>query len=154
MALAYGLDSNTSDIDTFDTDMGAIDRAFDQARADTGLNIEVSGAGGAVGDVPYHSGQRLIRVVPELTKLAVYALEKHDVALSKTVRGYENDLAAIEKLHQRVPLDEETLVKRYVEEMSHAIGHPKRLDQNFLLLIDRLFGEIEAERVKKKLAAR
>jgi hypothetical protein len=38
--------------------------------------------------------------------------------------------------------------------MSHAIGDPARLDGNFVLLVDRLFGEIAADEVKATLASR
>jgi hypothetical protein len=40
------------------------------------------------------------------------------------------------------------------EEMSHAIGDPVRLDANFVLMIERLFGEVEAERVEETLNLR
>ncbi len=103
--------------------------------------------------MPYHSDQRLIRVLPELKKLIVYTLEKHDVALSKMWRGYETDMAAIAMLHAQVGLDEELLVERYLGEMQQGIGNRERHDQSLVLLIRRLYGEIEADGVRERLAA-
>ena len=155
IALAHGVDRNTSDIDTLETNLRGISRAVEKAQEETGLNIEVSGRSGAVGDAPWHSDERLIRVLPELEKLQVYALEEHDVALSKTLRGHENDFAAIEKLHKHVGLNEDVLVHRYLNEvMGHVMGNPKRLDLNFVLLIDRLYGEISADHVRQLLKQR
>ncbi|HUB05522.1 MAG TPA: DUF6036 family nucleotidyltransferase [Myxococcales bacterium] len=154
IALAYGVLLSTSDIDTFETDLDAVADAIQKAQASTGLPIQVSPLGGSVGDWPENSGERLIRVMPELPRLSIFALEQHDLALSKSVRGYENDLAAIEQLHGRLALDRDVLVRRYVHEMAHAIGDPVRLDRNFILMIDRLFGETAAEEVEVLLASR
>jgi hypothetical protein len=157
IALAHGVDRNTSDLDLFETnkrDLQTIKKAVAKVRQETGLSIEVSAAGGAVGDWPYHSDERMIRVMPQLKNLAVYALEKHDVALSKALRGDENDIVAIQQLHQQVGLDKDILVERYLKEMTHVIGNRARLDQNFVLLIDRLFGEIEADQVRQQIARR
>jgi hypothetical protein len=69
-------------------------------RDETGLDVPISGAGGAVGDVPWNYDERLVRVLPDLRKLIVLALEKHDIALSKAVRGEPNDLDAVAELHR------------------------------------------------------
>src|SRR5258706_3578230 len=84
IALAYGIEQDTSDIDTWATDLREIKKAVAQAQKDTGLHVPVSERGGAVGDVPQNSEQRFLRVLPELRRLEVYALEAHDIALSKT----------------------------------------------------------------------
>jgi len=60
-------------------------------------------------------------------------------------------LAAIEALHRIIPLDLDTLVTRYLGEMNHAIGDPARRDVKFALMIERLYGEVEAERVEHRL---
>ena len=152
VAVAYGVDTGTIDVDTWETDLRPIARAITAARHDTGLDIPVSDA--SVGDVPWKYEERIVRILPELSRLAVFALEKHDLTLSKTVRGYENDLVAIEGLHQRHGLDLDTLVARWADEMDHAIGDRKRLDLNFQLMIERIFGEMEAERVRRGLRGR
>jgi len=148
----YGVDAGTSDIDTWETDLSRLQEAMARARAQTGLNVPVSQA--AVADTPYHCQDRLWRVFPEFQRLDVFTLEIHDLALSKAVRGYENDLAGIEALHRIHPLDLVTLVGRYVDEMGHVIGGRSRLDRNLLLMIERLFGEIEADRTREELRRR
>jgi len=148
MAL-YGVPGGTTDIDTWETDLSKLESAIELARAETGLDIPVSDTG--VGDVPFEYASRLQPVEGEWIRLHVFKLERHDLALSKTVRGYENDLVAIERLHQVSPLDMATLVDRYLREMTHAIGDPRRLDRNFVLMIERVYGEIAAERVAEEI---
>jgi hypothetical protein len=151
LLLAYNLDRTTRDIDVFETELAKLLPAIEKAVAETGLDIPISPAGGAVGDWPYNSHDRLIRLMPELKRLKVLTLEAHDLALSKAVRAWEKDLAMIRDLHQIHPLDLQTLLQRYIVEMSHAIGHPKTLDLNFCALIERLFGSSAAAEVALRL---
>jgi hypothetical protein len=65
----------------------------------------------------------------------------HDLVLMKVVRGDEHDLQAIEAMHQRLPLDLETLIDRYQEEMGAAIIDPRRLQGHLLTMVERLFPE-------------
>jgi hypothetical protein len=156
IALAYGIDRNTRDIDTTaDSKLRSIRKAIEQARRETGLEIPISDSGGRVGAVPSNSDARLIRVMPELDNLEVWALEAHDLALSKGYRGESQDLAAIKRLHKAVALELEVLIDRYLTEMRpYAPGSDERLDEKFVALIDALFGEIESERVEEMLAGR
>jgi len=78
---------------------------------------------------------------PHLERLAVKVPEKHDLVLMKVVRGDEHDLQAIEAIHQRSPLDLETLLDRYQGEMGAAIIDPRRLKGHVLTLVERLFPE-------------
>ncbi len=92
---------------------------------------------------------RLVRQLPDLSRLTVLALEKHDLALSKTVRGSEHDFQQLRELHRIQGLDFDTLLSRYVDEMGHAIGDPRHRRMSFLSLLEDLFGELkrhEAER--------
>jgi hypothetical protein len=141
--------SGTVDIDTWHTNVAALEPSIAQARAATGLNIPVVPA--AVADMPWHSQDRLQREHEAWVRLTVFKLEPHDLALSKAVRGNEHDLAGIEALNRVAPLDLETLVRRYLDEMGHAIGDRSRLDRNFVTMIERLYGEMEAERVAARL---
>lgn len=145
----YGVSSGTTDIDTLDTKLAPLQAAIDQARVVTSLNIPVVPA--PVADVPYHSEDRLQPELGPWTRLTVLKLEPHDLALSKAVRGFENDFAAIEALHQIIPLDLNTLVTRYLDEMGQAIGDPAQLDVKFALMIERLYGDAEAERVEARI---
>jgi hypothetical protein len=145
----YGVPSGTVDIDTWETQLAPLERAITQARAATGLDIPVVPP--AVADAPWDFQERLQAESGPWNHLAVLKLEPHDLALSKAVRGLENDFAAIEALHRIIPLDLATLVARHLGEMTHAVGDPVRRDLKFTLMIERLFGETDAERVERRL---
>jgi hypothetical protein len=72
--------------------------------------------------------------------------ERHDLVLMKTMRCDEHDVDAIAEIHVHAPLILETLVRRFVDEMSAAIGEPARLRGNLLVVVERLFPS-EIERV-------
>jgi hypothetical protein len=76
--------------------------------------------------------------------------EKHDLALMKIVRGYENDIATVTEIHKKVGLELETLISRYVNEMSHVTGDLATIRQNLLAAVERTFGEKAAEAVEKR----
>lgn len=145
----HGVRAGTTDIDTWATDLSKLNPAIDRARVETGLDIPVSSVG--VADVPYNYEERLQPVQADWTHLQVSILEPHDLALSKAVSCDQSDLVAIEKLHQVSALDLDTLVARYLGEMKYAIGNRARLDQNLALMVERLYGEIEADRVEEEL---
>lgn len=142
--LGYGTAGGTTDIDTWG-DVGAMGPAIRMAAEETGLRIPFGPAG--VADAPLEFESRLVRVLPALRKLTVLVPEKHDLALMKMLRGVEHDIDGIARLHRSSPLDCDTLVERYLAEMSQAIGDPRRRRGNFLALIERLFpdrvGEVE-----------
>jgi hypothetical protein len=141
--------SGTVDIDTWGSTPAPLQQAIDRARVVTSLNIPVVPA--TVADVPWNFQDRLQSEPGAWTRLTVYKLEPHDLSLSKAVRGLESDFAAIEALHRIVPLDLDTLVTRHVEEMDHAIGDPVRRDARFVVMVERLYGDAEAERVEAKI---
>jgi hypothetical protein len=147
----YGAHAGTIDIDTFGTDLPRLSGAIDAARAATGLDIPVSDPG--VADVPLNYTDRLHPIEGPWTRLRVLVLDRHDLTLSKTLRGRENDLAAIAKLHHVRPLDVDILISRYLNEMEHVVGNKRdRLDPNFVLMIERIHGEIEADRAQELLS--
>jgi hypothetical protein len=153
MLLAYEVTVTTSDIDTFESNLLQLENARKLATQETGLDIPISPAGGNVGDWPENSEDRLVPVMPELKHLKVFALEAHDLALSKAVRGWEKDLSMIDALHANHSLDLETLYHRYTEEMS-PIGNEASIDMSFLAMIDRLFGTGTAIETKDRLEER
>jgi hypothetical protein len=146
-ALAYGLLSTTEDIDTYQSMSVDLAHASERAVEETGLAIPM--ADSAVADVPYHSEDRLLRQLPDLTNLEIWVLEKHDLALSKIFRGHEHDLDQLHELHLANALSFDILVQRFRDECTHVIGDPRRLRTQFLMLIRLLFGE-----GKRALAAR
>lgn len=146
----YGAESPTHDIDTFQRISPALQRAAAVASEQTGLEIPVSFA--AVADAPYNFEDRLERVTElGLKNLDIYVPERHDLALMKTIRGYEHDIAVIAELHRKQPFDLDTLKTRLRDEMSHVIKDPRSLRINFVLVVDRLFGKSTAGLVRDEL---
>ncbi len=146
-ALAYGYDEGTTDLDTWTAKFRRIEKALEQAREATGLAIPVEHA--AVADAPYEFESRLV-VVPrlDLEHLTVKVPEKHDLALMKLLRGYAKDLQAIRAIHAGRGLAFETLISRYLGEMKHVVGDPRRNDWKFLAVVEQIFPDrlSEAER--------
>lgn len=148
-ALAHGATTTTTDVDTFNDTTTELVDAVERANAETGLDVPISRA--SVADVPYNYEDRLERHLEDLPNLEVWVLEKHDLVLSKTVRGYDHDLQQILEIHQAVGLDLDTLVERWTSEMTHAMGDPGRLRSNLLLMIETVFGEAARGRVERAL---
>jgi len=147
-AVHYGIDLGTHDIDTWTSIQEELARAVEQARTGTGLPLPFAKSG--VADGPYDFESRLERALPHLQRLVVQVPEKHDQALMKVIRGYEHDLDGIEAIHRRSPLELETLLKRYRDEMGAVVGAPRRLRGQLLALVDRLFPE-RVEAVARQL---
>ena len=150
-ALGHGVRTATKDLDTL-TDVSDFESAIRQARRATGLDIPMEQT--TVADLPYEFESRLVRVMPHLERLELFVPEAHHLVLSKLVRAHAGDLAAIEELHARNPLSFDTLMRRYLDEMTHAIGDPVRLDGNFRLGVHVLFGELKLGEAQRALAAR
>jgi hypothetical protein len=149
-ALHYGVTRATHDIDTWTTVQADLAAAATKARAVTGLDVPILKSG--VADAPHEFESRLERVLPDLRKLTVLVPEKHDLVLMKAVRSYEHDLEAIAEIHAHAPLDLDTLVRRFDEEMT-PIGDPVRIRGNFLVAVERLFPD-SVDEVEKRLLKR
>jgi hypothetical protein len=116
------------------------------------LAIPVQYAG--VFDPPYAYEDRLVpKEKPKLELLRVWFPEQHDLALMKMVRGYENDLQTIEEIHEANPFNLETLLERFMEEMTQVNANPNVVRTNFILLIGRLFGSKQQEAIDKDTEA-
>lgn len=148
-ALAYDVRSGTTDVDTFETDLHALSDALARARVETGLHIPFVPAG--VADMPWEYQTRLVRELAHLERLDVRVPERHDLALSKALRCHEGDLQVIEDMHAVEPFQLDTLVTRFEAELGHAVGAPERRRLNFLACVERLFGEIVADDVDRRL---
>jgi hypothetical protein len=135
-ALHYGVDLATRDIDTWTNVAVALAAAAGKARTATGLDVPLQRSG--IADAPYDFESRLERVLPNLTRLQILVPERHDLVLMKAVRCYEHDLEAIAEIHAHSPLDLQTLVRRFEDEMA-PIGEPLRIRGNFLVVIEKLF---------------
>jgi hypothetical protein len=149
VALGYGVQQTTNDVDTFETDLTHINVAAEKARAETGLDIPVGNS--TVADLPYHFEDRLQQILTELRNLSVFVPDRHDLVLSKIVRAGEHDFQAIDELHTLQPLDFDTLLTRYLEEMDHVVTDMKVLKQKFLICVRSLFGEIDEQRANRAI---
>jgi hypothetical protein len=141
-ALKYRIDDPTTDIDTFNALGADLRRAIEAARKATGLPMPFEQSG--VADGPYDFEDRLLRALPSLKRLTVLVPERHDLALMKTVRGDQADLAKLQAIHERTPFDLSVLLQRYEAELSHVVIDPRRLRGNFLALVESLFPEAAA----------
>ncbi len=83
--------------------------------------------------------------------LTVLIPEAHDLALLKTARATSHDLDAIEALSRTTHLKLETLIERYRESKTQVIGPAQRFRNNFLALVERLYGENTAVALEKTL---
>lgn len=138
-ALAYGAQDYTKDIDTA-TRINAIQKAYEAAKKDTGLDIPMEPVG--VADFPYDYEDRLQNYSIEGMKyLIVQVPEKHDLVLMKMIRGQENDLNAAEQIHENEGLSAETLLTRILKELTHVTGDKKRIKDQFLAMFEVLYDE-------------
>lgn len=143
--LLYNLDAITEDIDTI-TSVSAIADAIQEARSITGLSVPIGPAG--VWDGPYEYRSRRLPVnLPGSSNLMIYVPEKHDWALMKIVRLKDKDRQHILGVMKTEGFDAEVFLKRFLEEMTHVIGHKPNLIYNFIVMMGELFGEQEALRM-------
>ena len=150
--LGYGVERVTKDIDTLNPDFKRIMTALEAARRESGLDIPVQHPG--IEDGPHDLEDRLQLVaIQGLKRLSIKVPERHDLVLMKTVRGEEQDMQVAEDINRIHGLDSEILVTRYVSEMKHVIGSPRRLDQNFLALMERLYERSVVEGAARRLEA-
>jgi hypothetical protein len=138
-ALNYDSGTKTSDVDVMTGFSAEIDNAAAEARRATGLAVAVGPV--TVADPPLNYEDRLKPARGlRFEKLGVVFPDKYDLALMKTVRGYEHDLDAIEGIHRRHRLSMKVLVARFEAEMGQAIADPKKLRLNMAMLVARLYG--------------
>jgi len=138
----------SGDIDVVSVEGQGFAEACERVGARLGLPIPVQRVG--VFDAPYSYEARLEQA-PGLhfKNIEVMLPERHDWALMKAARGAESDLDHVEQVHQLGAFDLATLVERFGE--MQFVGPPRRLRQNFLALIERLFGTAAAEQADRAL---
>lgn len=147
-ALAYGVSRSTTDIDTMH-DTSHLEAAFRTAREITGLDIPVQTVG--IADGPCNLEDRIEPVSLGLRNLRITVPEKHDLVLMKTIRGQENDRDAISQIEKRKGLDKTILIDRFEREMTHVVAIPGHLRWNLITVMEMLYGEEEADRIKERL---
>jgi len=67
-----------------------------------GQRVPLAPAG--VAEIPNDAELRFKTVSIGLKKLVVRVLDRYDLALSKTIRSYDNDLQVIKEMHEKKPL--------------------------------------------------
>ena len=143
--LKYGARAPTQDIDTWNRVPKAVQDAAD-AIAATGQGVPLAPAG--VAEIPNDAELRFKTVSIGLKKLVVRVPDRYDLALSKTIRGYDNDLQVIREMHERKPFALDRLVTIFETEMDGMVTTDKRsLRLNVAVLVATLFGDQEGEKV-------
>jgi len=146
--LQYDASVKTADMDVFAIVSGSeadLHRAAHVASAVTGITLPIGHA--SITELPWNYEDRLRRVRGmKLKKLTMIVPDKYDLALSKTVRGYEHDLEAIASMHAHHRLSEKTLAQRFEDEIwKIAMGDPRNFAINMVHVMRLLYGEKRAE---------
>ena len=143
--LKYGARAPTKDIDTWNRVPKAVQEAADAISA-TGQGVPLAPAG--VAEIPNDAELRFKTVSIGLQKLVVRVPNRYDLALSKTIRGYDNDLQVIREMHKKKPFSLDRLVSLFETEMDGMVTKDKRaLRLNVAVLVATLFGDEEGEQV-------
>ena len=143
--LKYGALSPTKDIDTWNRVPKAVQDAADAVMA-MGQGVPLASAG--VAEIPNDAELRFKTVSIGLKKLVVRVPDRYDLALSKAIRGYDNDLQVIKEMHENRPFSLPRLVTIFETEMDGMVTKDKRsLRLNIAVLVATLFGEKEGEKV-------
>lgn len=138
--LAYKATRLTHDIDSYSQITAALEKAYELAKEETGLEIPLSQAG--VADGPYHFEDRLVLYEDVSFKhLIVMIPEIYDFILMKTIRGYAHDLDVIEEISKTNEVRKDVLIERFETDMKHIIGNENNLKQNFAAVLGRCFGD-------------
>ncbi len=137
---AYGLHRTTADIDVigvvpFDSDQGLIEIAGKESalRGKHRIYLDIVTAS----SVPEDHATRLVALYPGCwEKLRLFALEAHDLALTKRERNSERDRGDVEHLARSGYLNAATLRQRYRDEMRpYVIGRNSWHDQTLEMWI-------------------
>jgi hypothetical protein len=140
----YGLPRPTADVDVFSM------APLQQGK----LLLEKAGPGselhnkhkvylqyvGGIASVPFNYDERLVEMCAGIyNRLRFFALEPHDLALTKLSRNDPKDREDVLYLARTVPLDLETLKTRYIEELRPSLtGPPGRHDATLDLWLEMI----------------
>jgi hypothetical protein len=93
-------------------------------RCGHGHGVPLAPAG--VAEIPNDAERRFKTVSIGLKKLVVRVPDRHDLALSKTIRGYDNDLQVIKEMHAKKPFSLDRLVSLFETELDGMVTKDKR----------------------------
>ncbi len=148
-ALAYKVSLSTQDIDTWNSIKGLED-AYKKAIKKTKLEIPMNQT--SVADAPHNFENRLIQYkLNKFKKLKVYIPNVVDLILMKMLRGYEHDLNAIEEMVKNENVKANELVKIFKQELGSVIGDKRKIDLNFLAVIQRCYGKELSQKIQLEI---
>jgi len=153
VTMLYGLERGTADVDLFS--IGSPEQGkklLEEAQQGSELHREYGvylQYVGGIASLPIDYDERLVEMYPNLYKhLRFFALEAHDLALSKLARNGPTDRDDVLYLARTVPLDLEILKTRYTVELRpYIIGRAEHHDA----ILDLWLEMIEEDRTKRNL---
>src|SRR5262245_52461183 len=89
LALGYGVETFTNDIDTYNSSIERLGGAAITAREVTGFAIPIANA--SIAQLPAGFEGRARRILPEFQRLRVWVADPYDLAASKLLRGNAHD---------------------------------------------------------------
>lgn len=144
-AIIYKSQSQTKDIDTSNEITAEVKAAVEIANKETGFNIPVTQS--SVYDGPYDWEDRTQQWNKSaFTLLKIYIPNPVDLILMKTVRGYANDIQTCKSLVSNHKIEYQSLINSF-KEMKHTIGEQRKLQQNFIAVIEACYSDINIESV-------
>lgn len=103
-----------------------------------------------IASVPESYEERLTEMfVGAFNHLRLFALDPHDLALSKLARNEQQDRDDVRYLAKTIPLDLEVLKERYATELQYQMGVPEREDNTLRLWIEMIEEDRQIERQKE-----
>ena len=136
----------TSDLDLWERCGPALREAIDRAIADDPDPPDIDVV--TIGQAPYDFHDRIWKLeIAGLQRLTVMLPDRHDLSILKLTRCAEHDIAAIEALHRALPMQEATLIQRFIE--TDTFGHRRFHELALLDILERLFG-VAAEIARSK----
>ena len=73
--------------------------------------------------------------------------DRYDLALSKTIRGNDNDIQVIKEMHGKKPFSLDRLVSLFETQLDGMVAKDKRaLRLNVAVLVATLYGDAEGEK--------
>ena len=142
LIIVYGLTRTTKDLDAISV---TPQEGLREAMARAGRGSPLHKRHGVffdyvtVATVPDGYARRMSEVFAgRFSRLRLWALDPHDIALSKLERNSERDRDDVVGLALTAPLDTELLHARYRREVRPYLGHPERGDLTLQLWIEAI----------------
>lgn len=142
MAQLYGIGRTTSDVDFLDAVPSIRNELTELAGKESALHRKhrVYLDAVTVATPPENYVERLTPIFPSVwRRLRLFALEAHDLALTKLERNYERDRDDVERLARTGYLKAEILMERYYGELRPYLTNESRYDLTLKLWLESYF---------------